>query len=204
MGDVTLTLEGIAPQNRTRQRVTQVIEEDFDKKPFWTDTSPSASVRLISFGQGDVFSGPHEERVVVHRLTKSVQENIAALGDDELTQPLVDLATELAEMGRPWEALDLVGTNSQMVTAMVNADGKIDELRTNLQTANGKIAKLEADLGTKQERINRLESLWRNPWVNRFLGAVVLAGGSVIVVLLAVAVNKFKEKQDSSSGTELV
>ena len=103
-GSLVLSVEGVAPLKKATAPVWPIPTNGSAGGLFVTDTVPSETRRLISFGHGTVFEGPHVERTVNHPLALTVQIRLSQLDSKMSTGPLGALATELLEEGRPWDA----------------------------------------------------------------------------------------------------
>jgi hypothetical protein len=104
LGSLVLSVEGVAPLKKATAPVWPNPTDGNPNGRYVTDTVPSEVRRLISFGHGSVFDGPHTERPVNHPLALSVQSRISQLDPQISSGPLGALATELLEEGRPWDA----------------------------------------------------------------------------------------------------
>lgn len=109
-GTLVLNVEGVVPPKKATAPVWPISTDGTASGPFVTDTAPNEVRRLISFGHGAAFDGPHTERTVIHPLALAVQERLSLLDGDNLTSPLGKLATKLLEEGRPWDAERLVSS----------------------------------------------------------------------------------------------
>lgn len=103
-GSLVLNVEGVAPLNKATAPVWPNPTNGNPNGRYVTDTVPSEVRRLISFGHGTVFDGPHTTRTVNHPLALSVQSRLSQLDPIISAGPLGSLATELLEEGRPWDA----------------------------------------------------------------------------------------------------
>jgi len=104
VGSLVLSVEGVAPLKKATSPVWPIPTNGNADGLFVTETVPSEIRRLISFGHGTVFEGPHIERTVNHPLALTVQSRLLQLDSNISTGPLGALATELLEEGRPWDA----------------------------------------------------------------------------------------------------